>query len=154
MTRSRSMSYQERRAIIGSFATTAVFCAFCYGTYIFFGSTLHTNLNDLSFWGKFNLCLFLSLIATKIVSSSVFAMVYPRITGETLPKVFDERDTVIELKSIWISHCVFIFSFLISLSSLAFSLQTWIFFVALSLSGYLAVVTNEIAQFFLYRTGE
>ncbi len=148
------MSYQEKRAILGSSAITAVFCAFCCGTYTIFGGLIQGNLNDMEFWSKLNLFLFLSLIATKIATSIAFAVVYPRLTGEMLPKVFDERDMVIELKSIWISHCVFVFSFLVSLSTLAFSLQPWFFFLALCLSGYLSMVTNEIAKFFLYRTGE
>ena len=148
------MSYQEKRALVCFSAISLVFFTFCYVTYKLYGIEIRGNLNDLRFWAKFALFLFLSLIATKIAAAALFALAHPRLTGENLPRVFDERDMVIELKSIWLSHCMLVLGFLVSLGTLAFGMQAWVFFVALSVSGYLAAATTEIAQLFLYRTGE
>jgi len=110
-------------------------------------------LNDFKFWGKSFLIFIPVAIAAQIVIHILFAIANKIVTNENIDLIEDERDKMIELKSIRISHWIFTFGFLMSMGSQAIGMQPWIMFVTLILSGFFSSVISEIAKIIYYRKG-
>jgi hypothetical protein len=83
----------------------------------------------------------------------VFAIINKIATNEDIPVISDERDKLIELKAVRISHWIFIFGFMLSMGSQAFGMQPWVMFITLVFSGFVASVISEIARIIYYRKG-
>ena len=110
-------------------------------------------LNDFQFWGKSFLYLIPISIVVNIVIHIVFAIANRIVTQEDIPDITDERDKLIELKSIRISHWIFIFGFMLSMGSLAMGMKPYVMFLTLISSGFLASLASEIAKIIYYRKG-
>ena len=70
-----------------------------------------------------------------------------------IPDITDERDKLIELKSIRISHWIFIFGFMLAMGSLALGMKPYVMFLTLISSGFLASLASEVAKIIYYRKG-
>jgi hypothetical protein len=110
-------------------------------------------LNDFQFWGKSFLYLLPIGIVVQIVIHIVFAIANRIITQEDIPDFTDERDKLIELKSIRISHWIFIFGFMLAMGSLAMGMKPYAMFLTLISSGFLASLASEVAKIIYYRKG-
>ena len=110
-------------------------------------------LNDFQFWGKSFLYLIPIGIVVQIVIHIVFAIANRIITQEDMPDFTDERDKLIELKSIRISHWIFIFGFMLAMGSLAMGMKPYVMFLTLISSGFLASLASEVAKIIYYRKG-
>jgi hypothetical protein len=75
------------------------------------------------------------------------------ITHEDVPHLDDERDRLIELKSIRISHWIFTIGFSLAMGALAIDLKPWVMFVTLIGSGFLASIIAEAAKLYYYMKG-
>ena len=109
--------------------------------------------NDFQFWGKSFLWLIPIGIGVQIVIHILFAIGNRIVTQEDMPDITDERDKLIELKSIRISHWIFVFGFMLSMGSLAFGMKPYVMFITLLSSGFLASLTAEVAKIIYYRKG-
>ncbi|MBK6525203.1 MAG: hypothetical protein IPG07_06365 [Crocinitomicaceae bacterium] len=65
----------------------------------------------------------------------------------------DERDKLIELKTIRISHWIFTAGFLAAMSTQAMGMEPWTMFVTLIASGFLGAVISGSAKIYFYRRG-
>lgn len=131
--------------ILGGYAT------YLYANYIAADVTL---LNDFKFWGKAFLVLIPLAIVAQIVIHIVFAILHKMATNEDLHTTMtDERDKLIELKSIQISHWIFVGGFLLAMASQAVGMQVWVMFVTLILAGFVSAVASGIAKIYFYRKG-
>jgi hypothetical protein len=104
------MGHHEKQSIvsiIGSVLVIGFYSLYVYRNYIQADMEL---LNDFQFWGKSFLYLIPVAIVVQIVIQILFAIANRIITQEDLPDITDERDKLIELKSIRISHWIFILS--------------------------------------------
>jgi hypothetical protein len=110
-------------------------------------------LNDFQFWGKSFLYLIPIAIVVQIVIHIMFAIANAIITKENMPDLTDERDKLIELKSIRISHWIFTLGFMVSMGSLAFGMKPYVMFLSLLSSGFLASLVSEVAKIIYYRKG-
>jgi uncharacterized membrane protein len=147
------MGHQEKQSIIsiiGSVLVIGFYSLYVYKNYIQADLEL---LNDFQFWGKSFLYLIPISIVVQIVIHIVFAIANAIITQEEIPNFTDERDKLIELKSIRISHWIFILGFMLAMGSLAVGMKPYVMFLTLISSGFLASLAAEAAKIVYYRKG-
>lgn len=147
------MGHQEKQsivAIIGSILVIGFYSLYIYKNYIQADIEL---LNDFQFWGKSFLYFIPIGIVVQIVIHIVFAIANRIITREDIPAFTDERDKLIELKSIRISHWIFIFGFMLSMGFVAMGMKPYVMFLTLIFSGFMASLASEIAKIIYYRKG-
>jgi len=147
------MGHQEKQSIIsiiGSVLVIGFYSVYVYKNYIQADLEL---LNDFQFWGKSFLYLIPIAIVVQIVIHIVFAIANRIITQEDIPDFTDERDKLIELKSIRISHWIFILGFMLAMGSLAVGMKPYVMFLTLISSGFLASLAAEVAKIIYYRKG-
>jgi hypothetical protein len=147
------MGQQEKQSIvsiIGSMLVIGFYSLYIYRNYLAGNAEL---LNDFQFWGKSFLWLIPVGIIVQIVIHILFAIASRIVTGEDISDFSDERDKLIELKSIRISHWIFIFGFMLSMGSLALGMKPYIMFLTLLSSGFIASLASEVAKIIYYRKG-
>ncbi len=147
------MGHHEKQSIvsiIGSVLVIGFYSLYVYRNYI---QTDMELLNDFQFWGKSFLYLIPVAIVVQIVIQILFAIANRIITREDIPDITDERDKLIELKSIRISHWIFILGFMLAMGSLAMGMKPYVMFLTLISSGFLASLASEVAKIIYYRTG-
>jgi hypothetical protein len=147
------MEQKERQilvSVIGSILILGGYSLYVYHKYIAANPAI---INDFKFWGRAFLILIPVGIAAQIVIHIVFAIVNKIATDEDLSTVDDERDKLIELKSIRISHWLFILGFFLAMGSQALGMPPWVMFAALLGSGFIASVISEGAKIYYYRRG-
>jgi hypothetical protein len=147
------MGHQEKQSIvsiIGSVLIIGFYTMYVYKNYVAGDPEI---LNDFQFWGKSFLWLIPIGIVVQIVIHILFAIGNRIVTQEDIPDITDERDKLIELKSIRISHWIFVVGFMLSMGSLAFGMKPYVMFITLLTSGFLASLTAEVAKIIYYRRG-
>jgi hypothetical protein len=145
---------QKEKEILVSVISSAVilvgYSLFVYQRYLAGNPAL---LNDFKFWGKAFLILIPVAIVAQIVIHIVFAIINKIVTNEDMSTLSDERDKLIELKSIRISHWLFTLGFLLAMGSQAAGMPPWVMFVTLICSGFVAAIVSETAKIYFYRQG-
>ncbi len=147
------MGHHEKQSIvsiIGSVLVIGFYSLYVYRHYIQADMGL---LNDFQFWGKSFLYLIPVAIVVQIVIQILFAIGNRIITQEDLPDITDERDKLIELKSIRISHWIFTAGFMLAMGSLAMGMKPYVMFLTLISSGFVASLASEVAKIIWYRRG-
>ena len=147
------MGHHEKQSIvsiIGSVLVIGFYSLYVYRNYIQADMEL---LNDFQFWGKSFLYLIPVAIVVQIVIQILFAIGNRIITQEDLPDITDERDKLIELKSIRISHWIFTAGFMLAMGSLAMGMKPYVMFLTLISSGFVASLASEVAKIIWYRRG-
>lgn len=147
------MSFQEKRNVVSLISTLLIFSL--YSMYVFQKyqeGSFHTS-NAYSFWGAFILILIPVSILAKIIIHIVFSIVNTIATKEKEPRITDELDKLIELKSTRNSHYVFIIGFLLAMIPLVMDQPPYVMFIIFISSGLLSEVIGVITQLYLYRRG-
>ena len=147
------MYFQEKRALVSSISSILIlliYSLFVYKNYMVGNLEI---LNDFKFWGKSFLFLIPVSIVAQIIIHIVFVIINKIVTNEDMPTITDERDKLIELKSIRISHWIFICGFVMAMGSLTIELQPYVMFITLIISGFIAEIAAEIAKIYYYRKG-
>ncbi|RPH33543.1 MAG: hypothetical protein EHM93_04475 [Bacteroidales bacterium] len=146
--------YNKEKQILVSLITSLLILGF-YSLYIYYNYIAGNPaiLNDFKFWGECFLILIPISILAQIIIHIIFAIISKIVTNEDVPTITDERDKLIELKSIRIAHRIFIFGFLLSMGSLAIGMKPWVMFIVLILSGFIACTTSGIAKYIFYKKG-
>lgn len=147
------MESKERQILVTLTTVLITFALYVWYVYSNYISGNDAILNDSSFWGKAFLVLIPVMIVTQIVIHIVFAIVDRIITNEDMLTINDERDKLIELKSIRIAHWIFTFGFLAAMTFLAVGMPIYIMFIALIVSGIVSSVVSELAKLIFYRRG-
>lgn len=146
--------YRREKQIIVSLISTVLILGF-YSLYVYH-RYLAGNMdliNDFKFWGKAFLILIPVTIVAQIIIHIVFFIVNKIVTNEDVPEITDERDKLIELKAIRISHWVFVFGFLLAMGSQAIGMKPWVMFLLLISSGFVSSLASEMAKIYYYRRG-
>ena len=147
------MDIKEKRILIS--LISSVLIMFFYALYVY-NRQISGNpdiLNDFRFWGKSFLIFIPVAIVAQIIIQIGFAIYISATSREEIDPIEDERDKLIELKAIKISHYLFIIGFMLAMGSLALGMQPWVMFVVLISSGFIASVVNEITRLYFYRKG-
>lgn len=147
------MDLKEKRilvSLISSVLFMAIYCLFVYYRVMDGNPAL---MHDLRFIGKAFLIMIPLAIVVQIIIQIILAIVF-KISGHNdIDPVDDERDKLIELKSIKISHYIFIVGFMMAMGCLAFGLKPSVMIFVLMASGFLASVVNETLRLWYYRKG-
>jgi len=147
------MDQKERQVLVTLIAT--IFILGLYSLYVYNKYIVPDNeiINSFKFWGRSFIILVPVAIVAQILIHIIFAIMNKIITNEDIPTIDDERDKLIELKSIRISHWIFTLGFLLAMGSQAIDMEPWVMFITLFCSGFLSGIVSEAAKLYYYRKG-
>jgi hypothetical protein len=148
-----TMSYQEKQSVLSLVNTILIFGFYSLYVYNRFVSGSPEVLNDFSFWGKAFLILIPFAIVIHVVMQILFAIFNKIVANEEAPDKMDEMDKLIELKSIRISHWIFITGFFSAMGSMAFGMNPSMMFIQLIAAGFIAGIVSDITKIYFYRKG-
>ena len=147
------MDNKEKQILVTSISMALIFA--CYSIYVYF-HYIAVNpgiINDFKFWGKTILILIPVTIVAQIIIHIIFAIINKVVTNEDMTTLTDERDKLIDLKAIRISHWVFSMGFFLSMVSLTIGMPPYAMFITLIASGFISSIVAEIAKIYYYRKG-
>lgn len=147
------LSYQEKQILVSLFNTMIIMAAYFYYLHNRYSAFSAEMLSDLQLLGKSFLMLIPITIVVQIVFLIIFHIVLHITSSEKIPDLTDERDKLIELKSLRISHWVFITGFFLAMGSQALEMKPFVMFLMLIISGFLAGIVSDIAKLVYYRKG-
>jgi uncharacterized membrane protein len=151
--RSKTMSYQERRALVGLFGAVALNTA--YLAYMLPRQPVGDGYSPeaFRFWGSFFLALIGVSILVEIVIAILFAILNAMATRQTGPGITDERDRLIELKARRNAFYIFALGFLLAMIALASGMPPEAMFLLMMLGGLASQIVDHLSQFWFYRWG-
>lgn len=144
---------KEKQIIVSLISSVLIMGLYSFYVYNLYISGNESILNDFKFWGKAFLILIPISVAAQIIIHIIFAIINKIITSKDIPTISDERDKLIELKSVRISHWIFLFGFLAAMSSQALGFEPYYMFLMLIAAGFAASIIEGIAQLYYYRKG-
>lgn len=147
------MDTKEKQILVTVITSFLIVAGYSYYVYLTQVVDNIQIIDDVKFWGKSFLILIPVALIGQIIVHIIFAIINKIVTNEDLDHRSDERDKLIELKTIRISHWVFVLGFLLAMSTLAFGLQIWVMFVVLLVSGFIASILSELMKIYYYRKG-
>lgn len=147
------MHTKEKQALVTIISSTVVMAL--YALWVFKKQVVPNPeiVNSLPFWGKYFMLFIPIAIVALIIIYIVFAIINKIVTNEDMDEMTDERDKLIELKTIRISHWIFTAGFFLAMGSQALGMQTWVMMVTFIVSGLLSGLVSETARFIMYRRG-
>jgi len=147
------MDNKEKQILVTLISLILIFA--CYSLYVYnkYIADNFNIVNDFRFWGKTFLILIPVTIVSQIVIHIVFAIMNKIVTNEDLPTLSDERDKLIDLKAIRISHWIFTGGFLLWMVSQVIGMPPYAMFITLIVSGFFSGIVSEIAKIYFYRKG-
>jgi hypothetical protein len=148
-----NMDNKEKQILVTIISLILIFV--CYSLYVY-NKYIAVNfdiVNDFKFWGKTFLILIPVTIVAQIVIHIIFAIINKIMTNEDMETKTDERDKLIDLKAIRISHWVFTGGFLLSMVTLVAGMPAYAMFITLIASGFVSGIVSELAKFYFYRKG-
>jgi len=144
----QKLGYYEKRSIMTIIVYLLVYASMFYDAIVYY-KLQEPKQEFLSFWGNQFLELFLCLIFVYVLSYFAFNIINKKLTGESRPKIKDERDNTIELKAIHIAYYTFILGvFCAMLSALWVKSFSPIFLIIMAtflVSGIVAEVTRIVS---------
>jgi len=144
---------REKQIFVSLVTSVLIFSIYSFYVYKKYVATNPQIIEDAAFWGKAFLLLIPVAIVAQIIIHIIFALVNKVVYDEEIPAISDERDKLIELKSIRISHWIFLIGFMLAMASQALSWPGWMMFATLAGSGFVASIVAEIARIIYYRRG-
>lgn len=147
------MEGKEKQIIVTLINTLIIFGCYSFYVYSRYLATDASLLNDNAFWGRTFLIFIPVAIVAQIILHIIFAIINAAVTKEEILDITDERDKLIELKAIRISHWLFTFGFLLAMGSQAMGMETKVMFMTLIASGFISAIISESAKIYFYRKG-
>ncbi|HEX2921808.1 MAG TPA: hypothetical protein VHO50_11650 [Bacteroidales bacterium] len=147
------MDNKEKQILVTIISTVLILACYTFYVYHKYVAGNFEILNDFTFWGKSFLFLIPVTIVSQIIIHIIFAIINKIVTNEDVQMLSDERDKLIELKAIRISHWLFTFGFLLAMISLVIGMPPYSMFIILILSGVISSIVSEIAKIYYYRKG-
>ncbi len=146
----QQLSYYEKRSIMSIIVFLVVYASMFYDAHMYY-RLAEPKEGLLRFWGNQFLELFLCLIVVYLLVFVAFNFINKKITGETRPKIRDERDNDIELKAIHASYYILALGiFSAMLSALRVDTYSPIFLIIMS-SFLASAVVADIIRIYQYR---
>jgi hypothetical protein len=147
------MDTKEKQILVTVITSFLIIAGYSYYVYLTQVVDNIQIIDDVKFWGKSFLILIPVALIGQIIVHIIFAIINKIVTNEDLDHRSDERDKLIELKTIRISHWVFTGGFLLAMSTLAMGMQIWVMFIVLLVSGFIASLLSELMKIYYYRRG-
>ena len=129
LDKKENMENKEKQVLVTTISLALIFV--CYALYVYNKYIVvdFNVINDIKFWGKTFLILIPVTILAEIVIHIFFAIINKIVTNEDLDSKTDERDKLIELKALRISHWVFTSGFMLSMVSLVLDMPVYAMFI-------------------------
>lgn len=147
------MDIKEKRILVSLIGSVLVFLFYALYVYNKHIAGSPEIINDFQFWGKAFLFMIPVAIVAQIIIHIILAIFAKITTNEDLDIIDDERDKLIELKSVKISHYIFLGGFMTAMIWLAIGAQPGLMFILIFSSGFIASTVSEIARLYYYRKG-
>jgi len=147
------MSYQERRAIVSLLASIVIVVGYSAVMLPRYPQSEPYSVDVFRYWGAFIVILIPVTIVARIVIHIVFSILNTIATREEEPDVTDERDRLIDLKSLRNALYVFSIGFLVAMIAVVLEQPPAVMFVILIGAGLGSDMVSEISQFYFYRRG-
>jgi len=147
------MSFQERQALVSLLTTLLLAVVFLVYVLPRYPGGNPYGAEVFHFWGLAVVILVPVSIAANIAISIVFSIVYSMATQEKASSFADERDKLIELRSLRIALYVFTCGFFLAMGSQALGMSPSVMFIVLMVSGYGSGMVGNLSQLYLYRKG-
>jgi urea transporter len=147
------MSYQEKRALVSLFSTVLITALYSLTMLQRYPDASAYSPDIFHFWGAFFLILIPVSILAKIVIHIIFSIINTLAAHEEEPSVTDERDQLIELKSLRNGLYVFAIGVIAAMGSLVLSLPPATMFILIIGAGLASEVAADVSQFYFYRRG-
>jgi len=147
------MDNKEKQIVVTAISLVVIFV--CYSLYVYdkYIAENFAILNDFKFWGKAFLILIPVTIVSQIIIHIVFAIINKIVTNEDMETKTDERDKLIELRAIRISHWIFTIGFLLSMVTQVIGMAPYVMFLTLVSSGFISGIVSEMVKLHFYRKG-
>jgi hypothetical protein len=147
------MDNKEKQILVTAISLILIFAGYSLYVYNKYIAVNFDIVNDFKFWGKAFLILIPVTIVSQIVIHIVFSIINKIVTNEDMPTLSDERDKLIDLKALRISHWIFTTGFLLSMVSQVIGMPPYAMFITLIASGFVSGIVSEIAKIYFYRKG-
>ncbi len=147
------MDIKEKRILVSLVSSVLIMAIYCFYVYYRF---IHSNpalLHDLRFLGKWFLIMIPVAIVAQIVIQILLAISFKMAGHDDIDPIEDERDKMIELKAIKISHYFFIAGFMMAMGCLGLGMKPSVMIFVLMITGFVASVVNEVLRLWYYRKG-
>lgn len=152
------MTYQEKKSVV-SIITYIIFMG-VYALIVFnkFQNGDFDHLSEMRFWATIILISIPIQVAVKIVIEIVLAIVSEvaseiKGTEKDHLDIVDERDRIIELKTMRAEMVFFSLGFMAALGSQMFDLSIHVFFIIIVSVGFLSEIFGESLKIHFYRNG-
>lgn len=152
------MTYQEAKSltnIISTIAITGIYAIIIYQRVIL-GIT---DVSDVFKFWAITILIFIPIsILARIIIMIIFSIINATVQtakGEEIEinDIVDERDKLIELKSMRISLIIFSLGFILSLGTQLIDMNHHMFFITLVSFGLLSEIVSDITTIIYYRKG-
>lgn len=147
------MDNKEKQILVTMISLALIFVSYSLYVYHAYIAVNPGIVDDFRFWGKAFLILIPITIVAQIVIHIIFAIINKIVTNQDMETRSDERDKLITLKSIRISHAVFTAGFMLSMVFLVMGMPPYSMFITLIASGFVSSIVSEIAKIIFYRKG-
>jgi uncharacterized membrane protein len=147
------MEQKEKQVLVSVIASLTIIVFYSLWVYSKYIESNPEVINDLRFWGRSFIVLIPVAIITQIVIHILFAIINKIVTGEDSSDKDDERDKLIELKSLRVSHWIFVVGFTLAMGAVALGMELWVMFVTLIFSGFLSDLISSSVKIWYYRKG-
>jgi|GEM_PF-2732189 len=146
----QQLSYYEKRSIVSIVVLLSVYSSMFYDAFVYYQLD-NPQQGLLNFWGNQFLELFLCLIVVYLVALLAFNLINKKITGETRPKITDERDNSIELTAIHASFYTLALGVFVAMLT-GMWVETYSLLFLIILSSFMASgLVADIIRIALYR---
>lgn len=152
------MTYQETKSltnIISTIAITGIYAIIIYQRVL---NGIADTSDVFKFWALTILIFIPISIAARIIIMIIFSIINATVQtakGEEIDidDVVDERDKLIELKSMRISLIIFSLGFIIALGTQLIDMSHHMFFITLIAFGLISEIVSDISMIVYYRKG-
>lgn len=147
------MSYHEKKIIVNVASSLLIFAIYYSWVFTSYANATMTQPEELQFWGKTIVILIPISIAAKILIHILFTVTNSIVTREEYPKIEDERDRLIELKSTRNAFAIFGLGFVVAMALIAFGWPLKTMFSVFICFGILSELFDNFSQLYFHRSG-
>jgi hypothetical protein len=147
------MDIKEKQILVTMISLVLIFVFYSLYVYNHYVAENLEIMNNLTFWARTFLLIIPVTVIAQIIIHIVFAIINKILTNEDMQTKSDERDKLIDLKSLQVAHWVFTGGFSMAMVLAAIGLPSYVMFLTLICSGFASGVFAEIAKLYYYRKG-
>lgn len=147
------MSFQEKRSLVSLLSTLLISGAYAALMWPRYPATGDYSPTLFTYWGWFFILFIPVTIVANIIIHILFSILNTLATHEEEPTLSDERDHLVELKSVRNGLYVFALGYIGAMAALAAEMPPVVMFLCFLGAGIGSQVVGDLSQFIYYRRG-